>query len=232
MHTGIIPYLCSIAVFVLAATSAHARMSSANYQINADVISAGGTLGTSANYTLHDTIGESAAIGVGSSTNYILKDGFWQTVNTYVHFSVDSATVNFGTLTPGTPVTGSSALSVTTDAWNGYTLTIEQNHNMRHANGTDEIAPHAGTIGAPLVWSAPNNMGLGFTVSAGTQVESKWGGGTKYAAIPDSATAFHTKVGYRSSADVTTVGYKLDVPGTQRSGHYENIVTFTVMPSL
>ncbi len=211
---------------------AHARMSSSNYQINADVISSGGSLGTSTNYTLNDTVGEDV-VGTGSSTTYILKDGFWHMVNTYVQFSVDSSVVDFGTLTPGTPVTGQNVLSVTTDAWNGYTLSIHKDHRLRHTNGSDEIADHAGTIATPLAWSAPNTLGLGFSVAAGTNVEATWGSGTKYAAVPTgSATVFHTKTGYRSPADTTTLTYKLDVPSTQRSGHYTNTVTYTVMPAL
>jgi len=212
--------------------NAFARMESANYQINADVISGGGALGSSTNYTLTDTVGESGVIGTGSGTNYILKDGFWQMVNTYVHFSIDSALVDFGTLTPGTPRTGQSVLSVTTDAWNGYTLSIAQDHNLRHTNGTDEIPAHDGTIASPLPWSAPHTVGLGFTVASGSQVEAKWGSGTRFAAIPTTDTVFHTKTGYRSPADTTTVSYTVDAPSTQRSGHYQNTVTYTVMPSL
>ncbi len=211
---------------------AQARMQSANYQINADVLSGGGNLGSSSNYTLTDTVGENV-IGQGSSTNYVLKDGFWQMVNTYLIVSIDSALVDLGALTPGTPVTGQSQLSVTTDAWNGYSLSIEKNHRLRHTNGTDEIPDHAGTIAAPLAWSAPNTIGLGFSVASGTDVAAKWGAGTKFAAIPTNvATLFHARTGYRSPADTTTIGYKLDVPSTQRSGDYDAVVTYTVMSSL
>ncbi len=211
---------------------ASARMESTTYQINADVISAGGSLGTSTNYTLNDTISENV-IGTGASTNYILKDGFWQMVNTYVQFNVDSALVDFGALTPGTPVTGQSALSVTTDAWNGYTISIEKDDAMRHTNAVDTIADHNGNIAAPLAWSGANATGLGVTVASGTNIDAKWGNGTMFAAIPtNTPTVLHQKSGYRSPADVTVVGYRIDVPSTQRSGTYTTNLTFTVMPSL
>ncbi len=226
--------ICAIIICLLSALTQNvsARMSSATYQINADIISAGGTLGTSTHYTLNDTVAETSAVGLGSSTNYILKDGFWHMVNTYVHFSVDSTLVDLGTLTPGAPVTGQNTLSVTTDAWNGYTLSIEKNHKLLHANNIDQIQDHNGAITTPLTWSSPNDQGLGFSVISGTNVDAKWGSGTKFAAIPDTTTVFHEKTGYKSSADLTTIGYKIDVPVTQRSGDYSAIVTYTVISSL
>lgn len=46
-------------------------------QINWQVISSGGTYGTSTNYILSGTIGQTA-IGIGTSTNYQLNSGYWQ----------------------------------------------------------------------------------------------------------------------------------------------------------
>ncbi len=224
-------FLCLI-ILLFGSAVVEARMQSANYQINADVVSAGGVLSSSADFGLEDTVGESV-IGTGSSVNYVLKDGFWQMVNTYLIFTIDADTVNFGALTPGTPLTAQNILTVLTDSWNGYTLSISKNHRLRHTDGSTEIPDHNGTIAVPLAWSAPNNLGLGFTVSAGTGVDSKWGGGSKFAAVPTGTSeVFHTRDGYRSSADQTVVDYKLDVPATQKSGVYAAVVTYTAMPAL
>ena len=46
-------------------------------EINWQVISSGGTEGTSTNYTLKGTVGQTA-VGYGSSANYGLSHGFWQ----------------------------------------------------------------------------------------------------------------------------------------------------------
>lgn len=46
-------------------------------EINWQVISSGGTEGTSTNYILNGTLGQTA-VGFGSSTNYGLSHGFWQ----------------------------------------------------------------------------------------------------------------------------------------------------------
>jgi hypothetical protein len=65
-------------------------------------------------------------------------------------------------------------------------------------------------------------------------VESKWGTSPnfKYAYFPLTDTTFHEKTGYTSGGDATTVEYKLDVPGTQKSGAYSNLITYTAMAKL
>ncbi len=46
-------------------------------EINWQVISSGGTKGTSTNFGLNGTVGQTA-VGTGSSTNYGLSHGYWQ----------------------------------------------------------------------------------------------------------------------------------------------------------
>jgi hypothetical protein len=50
-------------------------------QINWQVISSGGTDGSSASYKLQGTVGQ-LTVGEGSSDNYDLKHGYWQTFST------------------------------------------------------------------------------------------------------------------------------------------------------
>lgn len=205
-------------------------MSSETYKINADVVGSGGNLGTSESYKLTDTIGQ-PVIGIGASESYKVKAGFWYMVNYALSLSVDSNTVNLGTITPGTPITGQSILTVTTDSWGGYDLYASQNHSMTHTDAVTTIPDYSCTIGTPCLWSG---VGLGFSLTSGTQIESKWGTtpNFKYAAFPLSATNFHTKTGYTSGGDNTTVGYKLDTPATQKSGLYSNIITYTATTKL
>ncbi|KAA3635274.1 MAG: hypothetical protein DWP97_05050 [Calditrichaeota bacterium] len=51
--------------------------SAAGEQIDWQVISSGGNRGTSTNFILSGTIGQTA-VGLGSSTNYMVNSGFWQ----------------------------------------------------------------------------------------------------------------------------------------------------------
>lgn len=205
-------------------------MSSTNYKIDADVIGISGGTGTSENYKLTDTAGE-PVIGIGQSENYGIQAGFWYMVNFVISLQVDSDTVNLGTLTPGTPISGQSILTVMTDSWGGYDLLANQNRQMTHTDALTTIPNYSCDISAPCLWSG---TGLGFTVKSGTGVDNKWGTDPnfKYAYFPLTDTIFHQKTGYTSGGDLTTVGYKLDTAATQKSGTYSNIITYTAMAKL
>jgi hypothetical protein len=225
-----------ILVFVFslpAFQSCQAEMSSGNFKINADSLNSGGAPSSSGSYALNDTIGE-IATGDGASGTYKMKAGFWQMVNTYLTLTVDSNAKDLGSLLPGSPITGQTTIDVMTDAWNGYALTAVKNHKMLHTDGTTTIDNHAGSIAVPLLWSAPNNLGFGFTLISGTNLDVKWGSNpnSKYAGFPDVSTEIQAKSGYKSAADETVVGYKVDVADDQKSGAYSCVITYTAVGSI
>ncbi|MDD5397202.1 MAG: hypothetical protein PHW24_04055 [Candidatus Moranbacteria bacterium] len=216
---------------LLAMTANYAlAMSSANYQINSDTINAGGNLSNSANYKTLDSIGETF-IGSMASTNFTIGEGLAPMITYSLTMSLDSSTKDLGSVTAGVPITGTTTATVTTDSWGGYDMYISQNDDLKHADPLTTIAPFSCTIAAPCFWSG---AGFGFTVNSGTSVEAKWGTSPsyKYAAIPSTTTLFHTKWGYSSGGDNTVIGYKLDVPTTQKSGVYTNIITYTAVAKL
>jgi hypothetical protein len=206
------------------------QMSSGSYKINADSVNIGGAASSSGSYKLNDTIGE-IATGEGASGTYKMKAGFWHMVNTYLTLSVDSNTKDLGSLLPGSPITGQTTINVTTDSWSGYALTVSKDHKMLHTDTSTTIDDHNGTITTPILWGAPNNLGFGFTIFSGTNVDSKWGSSPnyKYAAFPDISTTAHSKPDYKSPADETVVGYKVDVLGSQKSGAYSCTITYTAV---
>jgi len=219
-----------------------ARMSSDNYKIDADSINAGGGTGTSDTFKLSDTAGE-AVIGGGSSATYKVKAGFQYMVNTYLTLAIDGNPEdpkNLGSLVPGSPVTGQTVVTVTTDSWNGYTLDVSKDHKMLHTDKVTELDDHNGTIDGPpdgpgpLLWEAPDNLGFGFTLLLGTNVETKWGSTPdfKYAAFPATDITAHVKEDFKSGADGTTIGYKADAPQDQKSGAYSCTVTYTAVGSI
>lgn len=80
MHTTVLSALITLLSFgVLTASDDHSAK--AGEQINWQVISSGGTEGTSTNYRVNGTVGQTA-VGSGSSTNYGLGHGYWQTFDT------------------------------------------------------------------------------------------------------------------------------------------------------
>lgn len=148
------------------------------------------------------------------------------------------ADVNFGTLTPGVAVTGTSTCSVTTNAV-GYTLNVKRDDadttmdldSDATKNITDKTAwtsatPNGGT------WSG---TGLGFRVKqTGTNsgYNSTWWGtddtapNAKYAGLPSSYDKILEYGSYSATATDTVIEYKLDVPASQPSGAYSGTVTF------
>jgi len=176
------------------------------------------------------TVDDAAA---SDNDNYADK---YQVTALSLSLSVDSGTINFGNLTPGTPLVDTTVTTVTTNYPNGYVLQIHDgvsgsNSALKHSDLVTYIADYLGTIETPTLWSG---TGLGICVYAATNKESKWGTGTtesdpnnKYAGIPETATTIHTKPGSPTSGDNTSIGYKLDVPNTQKSGSYSGDVTYT-----
>ena len=210
-----------------------AQMQGTTYKIDADSINSGGGLGSSESYNMNSTLAE-AINGEGSGASYKTKAGFQYMVNSYLTLTVDNNTEDLGSLLPGSPITGQTTATVTTDAWNGYALEVAKDHKMRHSDGLTEIPDANGSIMTPLLWQSPDNFGFGFTIISGTGVDVKWGSNPnyKYAAFPDLATTFHSKSGYQSGGDNTVIGYKVDTLASQKSGAYSCVVTYTAVGSL
>ncbi len=205
------------------------------YTITVDNVGfAGGELSTDGTYGLMDTIGE-PVVGIGVSEDYTAQAGFWYMVNNTLSLVLDSNIQDLGSIAPGVPNTGSTLATVTTDSAGGYDLLISQDHDLLHAgDSTTTIPAFTGSIATPSAWTDGTDVGLGFTVTDGTDVEAKWGvtPDFNYAAIPTTDTVFHEKVGYTSGGDDTTVGYQIDVVSTQKSGTYTNTVTVTAIAKL
>lgn len=151
-------------------------------------------------------------------------------------FAVDSNTLAFGSLLPGSVITGSSVGTVTTNYPNGYSLSVRDEvadpySVLLHSDSITRIDDYAGTIATPTLWSG---TGLGICVFSATGKDNKWGTGTtsgdlnnKYAGVPQNSAIIHSKTGSPSSNDQTSIGYKLVVPNTQKTGNYSGVLTYT-----
>lgn len=203
---------------------------SENYKINVDNFGFGGNKGTSENYSLSDTIGD-PVVNIGDSEDYRTQSGFWYKENVYMSLVLDTTTENLGNLVPGTPNTGNTLITITTDCVAGYDLLAKQNNQMTHTDTTTTIANYSCDIATPCLWSG---TGLGFSITNGTNVDVKWGTSPnfKYAYFPLAETKIHEKNTYSLSGDNTTIGYKVDVPSTQKAGIYSNQITYVAMSKL
>ena len=181
------------------------------------------------------TIAAFAFVIVVAPASAAVSDTCEVDITAYVGENIDlacsTATVALGTVIPGTPVTGSSSCTVTTNADLGYDLLVRQDTPLTD-NESNTIAAYAGTIGTPTTWTG---TGLGFSVYASTATkDTKWGTGTAcddannaYAGFPDSSSIIMDHDSYSATSTTTNICYKLDVPSTQESGAYAGQVTYT-----
>jgi len=223
-------FVAALVGVVLAAPATDAaRSTSTNYQLDPDVVSNFGVRGGSANYGLINSGGE-AATGTNASSSYKLGTGYIAQLIQSVELTLNPAsTLTIPTVIPGTSQNASIQAIVRTDA-PAYDLAVNQNHNLTHTDTVTTIPGVSGTIASPALWTEGTTKGLGFTITGGTQIEAKWGTtpNFKYAAMPNTATTFHSHSGYLGgSSDTTTVQYRLDAVSSQKSGTYTNIATFT-----
>lgn len=173
-------------------------------------------------------------------------------------FTIDTPSVTFvGGLTPGTPVSTSSVLTINTNSSNGYNITINRasttptlflsSYTISDTpNGNNWTAPAAtSTAGPSALWTSGITKGLGFrirqTVTVTNTYSSIWwgtddtSGNAKYSGISTSTPVqkiADTTLGSGSN-EKTVVEYKIDVNSNQRSGAYTSspiIFTATTNP--
>lgn len=137
-----------------------------------------------------------------------------------------SAGISLGSVTPGSSNTALQDVIVRTDSGQ-YGITISQDHNLQ--NGAATIPAVSASIASPAAWSEGVTKGLGFTLINAPALDSKWGSGANYAAIPGSATSFYSRTSHASSdtIDVINSRLRLDTTAVQVTGAYSNTVTYT-----
>lgn len=127
---------------------------------------------------------------------------------------------------PGISQTSNYDAAILTDAY-GYNLSVSQNQDL--TKGGDTISAVSGSIASPVSWVEGTTKGLGFTLygTNATAIPGKWSSGSSYAAFPGSATSFYVRTGQQTSKDVVNMRLRLDVPTSQVSGAYTNVITTT-----
>lgn len=132
-------------------------------------------------------------------------------------------------ITPGQSQVYSADAVVRTDA-GGYDLFIQAPRPLTHTDTSTTIPGVSGTVASPGAWTEGTTKGIGFSVSAGTQIEAKWGTNPNYnfAALPTSSTLYHTRTGLSSVIpELTTLRFRADTTPSQKQGTYSASVIYT-----
>lgn len=172
-----------------------------------------------------------------------------QAVNsTTTSTTTTAVAIGFGTLSPGVIVTGAQDLTVTTNAQNGFIVTVHEDQNLLSSNGADiDLFKDGAATAVPVVWTAPvNTLGnestyghLGVTSDDAdlNAAEFTSAGGNKWAGN-FYATATRAIFSNTGPADGTTqnigkarVGYQVQISALQEAAtDYTNHLIYVATP--
>lgn len=217
---------------------AQAEITSPNYIIQMPNFNSGAGIPSSSNYTISQTLGQTAA-GLYSSAGYRVKSGF-QYIYSIIpfSFSISALSINFGDLTPQTPVTATENLTVSDGGAGGYQVYASEDHPLQVGTTVRQI-PNTNcdtscTDTAAGVWSSTSKYGFGFNMS-GSDIPADFSGLTYYRPFADRSIAQNPQVVmssiYVGTNRQSTVTYKVNVSGIQAAGKYNNIIMYTAVPS-
>lgn len=149
----------------------------------------------------------------------------------------------FDVLTVGTSTVMGQSLSVTTNADNGYAVTVEQDQNLTSNTGSDIDSFVDGTSSAPQAWQSPANTldseftygHFGFTTEDGnlaagdTFGSNLWRG---FASTTPVEIMFHSgpSDGTTPEKGYTEVAFRIEVGALQEAGDYYNTLTYIATP--
>jgi len=216
-------------------------MDSSSFRIESASINDTAGNKTSDNYKLSDTLGQLAA-GEFSSTGYIIKAGFQ-----YLHsiipfrFSISDISINFGTLMPNTPATGTTELTVYFGAAGEYQVTATELGKLRTLNEANNIPDTNCNGGADTctdsqakVWTSSTAYGFGYGMT-GNDIPSDFINSTYYRYFADKNLSEAPQI-VMSSPNVgknrqATMTMKANISNVQAAGSYQTVINFVATPS-
>ncbi len=155
-----------------------------------------------------------------------------------------TTTLAFGTLTVASTSIMGQELRVTTNAKNGYVVTVQQNQNLTSSGGSDIDSFVDGTSTAPQAWAAPTGSldaewtygHFGFTSDDGTLTAGDYFGTNLWKGFATSTPVevlMHTGPSDGSTQDkgMAKVAYRIEITALQETGDYSNVLTYIATPT-
>lgn len=170
-----------------------------------------------------------------TGANYKVRAGF-QYINSIIPFtfSVSSIFIDFGVISPTSPVTRTNMLTVSFGSAHGYQVTVSQNRNLRTDATGWQIPPTTCDSGTcttttAAAWTSSLVYGFGYRCDnlSGTDCNTDFSTSTFYkqfASSPSAVTVMSSSnTGRNRKGEIT---YKVNVSGTQPAGLYTNIINY------
>jgi hypothetical protein len=238
-------YVLVVLVFIssiLAYSASAQTMSNNSYMIQMGNLNSISGEPTGSGYRLSYTAGQTGP-GLYSGTNYKVRAGFQYILSIIpFRFSITNNFIDFGIVSPTSPVLRTSTLTVSNGSAFGYQVTASENHNLRDNRTGYEIPQticNAGncTTTTAALWDNSLVYGFGYRCdnNSGTDCDSQF--------LPPTYTNFYrpfaaspSAVAVMSSSNVsrnrqTTITYKLNISGSQAAGLYTNVINYIAAPT-
>ncbi len=157
--------------------------------------------------------------------------------------STTATAIPFGVLTSGQIKTLAQRLNVTTNARNGFVVTVEQDANLQSSTGADIDGFTNGNYqNTPIAWTAPTNLianentwGHWGLTSDDDLNASEFGSALFVAASTTPRQIFQhsgPSDGVTNDIGSTTVGYQIQISPLQEAGDdYNTILTYIATPT-
>ena len=194
---------------------------------------------TDSSYNLTFTSGQTPN-NLFTGANYKVRAGF-QYINSIIpfSFSLSSVFIDFGVISPTSPVTRTNTLTVSFGSAHGYQVTVSQNRNLRADASGWEIPPTTCdggtcTTTTAAAWTSSLVYGFGYRCDdiTGTDCNTDFSTSTFYKQFIASPSAVSvmssSNVGRNRKGQIT---YKVNVSGTQPAGLYTNIINYIATPT-
>jgi hypothetical protein len=227
--------------FTVAPTALAQTMSNADYMIRMGNLNSISGKPTGSGFKLSYTSGQTGP-GLYSGTNYKVRAGF-QYISSIIpfRFSITNNVIDFGIMSPTTPILRTSLLTISNGSAFGYQVTASQDHNLRVNGSGAEIPPTAcGDSGPSCIptsagpWTNSLTYGFGYRCdnNTGTDCDTQFSNSTYYkpfAAYPSAVAVMKGVTVGRNK--VTQITYKLNISGSQQAGLYTNVVNYIATPT-
>jgi len=212
-------YICLVSLLIIGNYPALAYvMESSHYRIQSDSLNIGGSLGTSDNYIIEDTVGE-IATGPSESSSYELKAGYQQMQEVYLSISSPANVEMTGSIQSlaGGVATGEMSWTVITDNPAGYNLSVKSDSTSPAMQGqshgdtfTDYTPANAGT--PDYSWSvADSTAEFGFSPE-GSHIIQKFKDNGVTCNTGNSNTSDKCWYGFSTSNEATANSYSSNHP--------------------
>lgn len=154
-----------------------------------------------------------------------------------------ATTIPFGTLTNGVITTLAQDLTVTTNASNGFVVTVFESGPLLSSTGADiDEFSNDTDVTVPVAWSAPTNSiasentwGHWGLTSEDDYNSDQWGSNLWMAASTTPRVVFHhasSSDGVTPNIGSTTVGYQAQITSLQEAGDdYNTTLTYIATPT-